>query len=458
MHLRYPPSMTTTAQAWYCTVCGYMHYGPEPPSECPICGVGPELFEPREVEAPAAGTSDVADDVSIAIIGAGIAGISAAEGARRQAPRARIRLFESEPDLPYQRINLSRYLSGEVSRENLLIQRATWFEEHRIDFRRGAAVVRIEPDRGRVLLADGTSEPFDRLVLATGAEVFVPPVPGLDGPGIIRMRTLADHDRALEAARRGVRCLCVGGGILGLEAAAGLARQGAKVTVVEASPWLMPRQLDRAAAGLLAAQLAALGIDLMTGAKIESVEETAGGHAMTVSGRRLEADTIVVATGIRPRVDLARAAGINVKRGIVVDDRLRTSHPSIYAAGDVAEHAGQLYGLWQPSAFQGAIAGTNAAGGAADFAGLPLSNTLKVVGVDLFSIGRTEAGEGAVEFVVEDGPRYQRFLFENGFLAGAILFGDVSLGMGVKKAIEEKRNYTSVLGSVRGEEVPGLFR
>jgi len=427
-----------------CSNCNHVHVGAKPPAECPVCGAGSDRFEPL---GEVVGQPNAARAVKAVVVGAGIAGLSAAESLRALSPEAEITLLSRETELPYFRLNLTRYLAGEVGERELPIHPAAWYEEKRIRLLLGAEVSAIALNGQTVILREGAKEPFEKLILAAGASPFVPPIAGADREGVTALRTRADAERILDAAKRGARCLCLGGGTLGLETAGALARRGADVTVLEELAWLMPRQLNQRAAAILADHVARLGVKLRTRT---TTSEILGDKQ--VRGVRLEdktllaAELVVITTGVRSNSYLARLAGLDVRQGVVVDNFLTTSHPNVLAAGDMAEHGGIVYGTWGASQFQGSIAGMNAAGGRVEFGGIPRSNTLKVLDLDLFSIGQVEPEDASVlEVQQETDGKYFRFLFRDNQLRGAILLGDARLTAAVKRAVETKADFSAVL-------------
>lgn len=451
------------SKAWECPICGYVHYGPEPPQECPICGASGSLFTElpaaaaEPVETPAAQTAN-----KIVIVGAGIAGVSAAEAARKAAPAAEIWLLSNEADLPYYRLNLTRYLMGEVRPEQLVLHPESWYASSRIHFMRGVELTGIDLPGKVVSLDDGTRVPFDRLVLTTGARPFVPPVPGASLPGVYTLRTRRDADAILAAVRGeclGKEVICIGGGLLGLETAGALAHQGVHVTVLENQAWLMPRQLNRPAAQVFQAYVEKLGIKVLKDAKVQAiVGERCVETVKLEDGNSLPAGLVIFSAGVRANTALAAQAGLLVRQGMIVDDALRTSHPDVFAAGDAAEHGGTLYGTWAPAQAQGAAAGQSAAGLPAVFQALPRAHTLKVLGIDLFSIGRitTTDADTVLEDTGEDG--YTGFVFQANILVGAILLGDASASVVVKKAVENRLDGSALLAKrPAAREIPALL-
>ncbi|NQT88591.1 FAD-dependent oxidoreductase [bacterium] len=438
------PAAPATRQ-WRCLNCNYVHAGPEPPAECPVCGAPADRFEPVAVESREAATAG--RDTHVVVLGAGIAGISAVESLRQAAPEAEITLVSKEVDLPYYRLNLTRLLAGEIDETALPIHPTSWYEENRVRLVLGDEARSLQLDDLAVDLRSGKTLSFERIILTVGAHPFVPPFPGAQREGVSSLRTIADARRILASPLDGMRCVCIGGGLLGLEAAGALARRGADVTLLEGHEWLMPRQLNRRAGEILGSHIGGIGIHLRTQARTDSIvgDERVAGVQLT-DGATVPADLVLIATGVRPNSHLARRTGLDVNKGVVVDNHLSGSHPCVLAAGDVAEHRGALYGSWAAAQYQGSIAGLNAAGVGTEFGGLPRSNTLKVLGLDLLSIGQFEPEDGSYDVLEqEEGGTYFRFVFHDGRMAGAILLGDTSLSSPLKKAIEGGEDFSGLL-------------
>lgn len=433
--------------SWKCLVCNHIHQGDSPPDTCPVCGAGSKKFEPlsqSEESAKQAGAKQ-----RIVIVGAGIAGVSSAEAVRNESSSADIVLISKEKDLPYYRLNLTRLMAGEINENALPIHPGSWYEENRIDLVRGAEVTQVNPGEKTIQLRDGKTLGYDKLILTAGAHPFIPPVPGAQKNGVTILRTEDQARNIMKSAPRCSAAAVIGGGILGLEAAAGLlkAAPGLQVTVIEGFDYLMPRQLNKKASERLMKHVESLGIKLETGTTVKEIEgdERAAGLVLG-NEKTLEADLLIFAAGVRPNSYLARTSGLNVNHGVIVNDYMETSMDGIYAAGDIAEHRGVLYGLWNAAMYQGAIAGMNAAGKKTGFGGIPRSNTIKVLGVDLFSIGAIEPCDGSCTvFEKEDDDVYIQLIFRDGRMEGAILFGDTTASAVVKKAIEEKHDFSRQL-------------
>jgi nitrite reductase (NADH) large subunit len=438
------PKKVAAPGKWRCKICGYIHEGPEPPEICPVCGAGRDQFEPEGETAGIVAGSGAG--LKMLVAGAGIAGISAVKALREAAPDASITLVSQE-GLPYYRLNLTRFLAGEVRDDDLPIHPRTWYAEKRIKLKSGVSVTGIRPADRAVDLSNGSTVSYDKLILTVGAHPFIPPFKGAYLDGSLALRTVDDAKKILERAQQGSRCVCIGGGILGLETAGALVNHGVQVTLLEGFGSLMPRQLNRRAGELLGEFTKSRGIDLLLEAR---TAEIVGPERVTAvrleDGILIPADLVVITTGVRPNSFLARQAGLEVNQGIVVDNHLRSSNADVFAAGDVAEHRGICYGIWSAAQYMGKIAGLNAAGAAAEFGGIPMSNTLKVLGYDMFSIGRVEPVDGAGRSIEEemDGT-YCRFLFRDGKLIGAVLLGDISASGAVRKAVEGGESFSALL-------------
>ncbi len=429
---------------WRCLNCNYFHEGAEPPEFCPVCGAEKDKFEAVEVERSVSAT---ATTINAVIIGGGVAGVSAAESIRKASADSRITLLCTESELPYYRLNLTRYLAGEITRDSLPLHPESWFSENGIELQRGVSVEKISTSEKAVFLVGGRSMPYDKLILATGSHPYVPPLDGVSLGNVFTLRTSQDADKILQMALDGAKIVGIGGGILGLETAAALAARGADVTILESHGWLMPRQLNRRGAEVLERHMAKIGIRLLKEAKTKAIVGTESVSAVELQdGRSVPADLVVLATGVRPNTSLARKAGMEVDKGIIVDNHLRTSQPDIFAAGDAAEHNGQVYGSWAASQFQGGIAGLNALGIATQFGGLPRANTVKALGLDLTSIGKFTPDDGSyVVMEEEEDVSYIEFVFCDSKMVGAILIGHAELAVKAKNAVESGRDFSAIL-------------
>ena len=431
------PVSDPVGSSWQCSICDHIAPGKIPPDTCPVCSATKGLFHPY-LAAPAPAPQAAQDVRRIVILGAGIAGLTAAEEARRQAPAVEITLISRELSLPYYRLNLTRFLAGEVTEGDLIIHHQDWFASQKIDFLAGEAT-EIDRKQRCVTLGNGMRLGYDRLILANGAHPFIPPIPGSTRDGVMVLRNLGHAREIISRLRPGARVTCLGGGLLGLECAGALLRRGAEVTVLEGFDWLLPRQLPPAAAALLSAHLQKLQMTIECGVKVkEFTGDEAVRGVLLEDGREFAADLVILAAGVRPNSHLARQCGLKARQGVLVDDRLLTSDPYILAAGDVTEHQGRVYGIWPASYAQGLVAGANAAGSAAEFPGLPMTNRIKVLDVDLFSIGEFQAGDASLRLLeVSSDGNYRGLACRDGQAVGGVLYGDMSLVEPVREGVEQ---------------------
>ena len=384
----------------------------------------------------------------LVVIGNGMAGVRAVEELLKIAPDLYdITIFGAEPHPNYNRILLSPVLAGEQTVEQIVLNPLAWYAEHGITLHRGKAVTAIDRVKRRVVAADGTEAAYDRLLIATGSLPFILPVAGKDLPGVVAYRDIADTQAMIDAAARYRHAVVIGGGLLGLEAANGLKQRGMNVTVVHLMPWLMERQLDEVAGGLLQQSLHARGIRFEMGVQTEALIPDRDGRVMAVrfkDGREIPADLVVMAAGIRPNTQLAESAGLLCQRGIVVSDTLQTvTDPRIYAVGECAAHRGVAYGLVAPLFEQGKVCATHLAQfGIGRYTGSQVSTKLKVTGIDLFSAGDFQGGEGRESIVLSDphGGVYKKLVLQGDRLVGACLYGDTVDGSWYFKLIREGRS------------------
>src|SRR3954454_12999441 len=378
----------------------------------------------------------------VLIVGGGIAGQAVCEALRARDADLPITLLCGEPRLPYDRVVLSHLLSGEAAEEDLQLRPAEWYRDRRVDIRVAARAQTLDPERGVCELQDGTALAFARAVLCTGSDPLVPPIPGAGLRRVHVFRGPEDCAAIAVAARRSKRAAVIGGGLLGLEAARGVAEHGCHTTVVHLMDRLMERQLDGGAAARLAPVMESLGVEvLLERQTTELLADPSGGvrGVRFADGTELEADLVVISIGIRAQADLAREAGLAVERGIVVDDRMVTSSERVLAVGECAQHRGIVHGIVAPIHEQAAVAAATLAGERAAYEGSVPSAKLKVMGIDLVSVG---AAEGSREVVCAGDGTYRKLVVDGeGRAAGAVLLGDV-------------RGHELLLEAVRaGEEV-----
>ena len=343
-----------------------------------------------------------------------------------------VTIFNAEPRVNYDRIMLSPVLSGEKTYADIIIHGEGWYEEHGITLHKGEKVVAIDRAERKVTSDKGTVVPYDKLVIATGSAPFIIPVPGHTLPGVLAYRDLDDTEGMIAAAENGGHAVVIGGGLLGLEAAAGLKIRGMEVTVLHLMPSLMERQLDEAAGYLLQKELEGRGITVKCRANTKAILGTDKVEGVELEdGTVLPADLVVMAVGIRPNAAVAKEAGLAVNRGIVTDATMKTSDPDIYSVGECTEVGGMVYGLVAPLYDMAKIAAHALAG--AETAGFRHQETptkLKVTGVSLYSVGEFGEGEGREDIVLRDAARgsYKRVILQDNRIIGAVLYGDVTDG------------------------------
>jgi nitrite reductase [NAD(P)H] large subunit len=364
----------------------------------------------------------------LVIVGNGMAAARLVEDVTARAPgRYAIAVIGEEPSLAYNRVLLSSLLAGDIAEAEIALKSRGWWQAKGVTLIYGRRAVGIDAQAREVRLAEDMSLPFSKLVLATGSEPIRLPLPGAALPGVFTFRDVGDVGAIMAKAGPEKRAVVIGGGLLGLEAAYGLAKAGASVTVVHLMDRLMERQLDARGASMLKSALEALNIEVLLGAESAAIEgeERVAGLRLT-GGRLIPADLVVMAVGIRPRAELARKAGLDVARGILVDDGMQTSVPDIYALGECAEHRGTCYGLVEPAYEQARVLARRLAGDNAAYTGSLLATNLKVSGVNVFSAGDFLGAPGTEPIVLADPEHgiYRKLILKDGRLAGAVLLGD----------------------------------
>jgi nitrite reductase (NADH) large subunit len=383
------------------------------------------------------------------VVGAGMASVRLCEELMIHAPdRFETTVVGAEPQPGYNRVLLSALLAGEIGEAEIALRGADWYRECGIRLLTGRRVDRLDLSARVAVLADGSLVAFDRVVFATGSSAERPMTPGMMLAGVTTFRDLADLERLKQAAKNGLRVAVIGGGLLGIEAACGLSAHGAGVTLVHAKNWLMDRQLDRRSAAFVERAIAGKGVRVLLDAQTSAVVGTDRAEALAFeSGVSLPVDLVVVAVGVWPNIGLARAAGIPVGRGILIDDGLTTVVPFVHAIGECAEHRGALYGLVAPAYDQARILARRWAGDeTARYEGTALSTNLKVSGVPVFSAGDFLGEAGTDDIVLEDrGAAVRKKLVMKGDrLVGAVLVGEADDALWYRDLIREGRNVAAI--------------
>ena len=370
----------------------------------------------------------------LVMVGNGMAGMRTIEELLTRAPDLYdITVFGAEPHPNYNRILLSSVLAGEKEIDEIVINPRAWYDEHKIRLVTGEMITGLDPVGQTVTSATGQVTPYDKLILATGSKPLVPPIPGLELPGVCTFRDIADVETMISASETHRRAVVIGGGLLGLEAAWGLKRRGMAVALVHLMPTLMERQLDRTAGELLQRDLDQRGIAFFTNGQTEEIYGSNRVEGVRLAdGREIPADLVVMAIGIRPDTGLAKQAGLDANRGIVVGDDMRTTDQHIYAVGECAEHRGQCFGLVAPLWDMAKVCADRLAGIETKLFEAPaLSTRLKITGIDVFSAGvLAAADESEDEVTYSDAAAgiYKKLVIRDDKLVGAVLYGDVADG------------------------------
>jgi nitrite reductase (NADH) large subunit len=370
----------------------------------------------------------------LVVVGNGMAGARAVEELlTRAADHYDITVIGAEPHPNYSRILLSSVLAGEKNFDDTVLNPRNWYEARGIRLISGTRVTAIDRSTQQAVLADGSAVPYDKLLLATGSRPVAPPIPGVGFANVRAFRDIADVEAMVGAAKGGGRAVVIGGGLLGLEAAWGLKRRGMAVTLVHLMPTLMERQLDAAAGALLLHDLEARGIDFVMGAQTEEIAGTERAEAVVLAdGGRLPADLVVLAIGVRPNIDLAKAAKLDANRGVLVGDDMATSDPLIYAVGECIEHNGQVFGLLAPIWEQARVCAARLAGDSrAIYVPPPVFTSLKITGIDVFSAGALAAADDSEEEITlhdANGGLYKKVILRGDRVIGSVLYGDAADG------------------------------
>jgi nitrite reductase (NADH) large subunit len=391
----------------------------------------------------------------LVLIGNGMAGVRTVEELLKIKPdHYDITIFGAEPHPNYNRILLSPVLAGEMQIKDIILNELDWYAANNIKLHTGKEVVRIDRVKRKVIAADGTEEPYDRVLIATGSTPFMLSIPGNDLPGVIGYRDIKDTDEMIATAAQHKHAVVIGGGLLGLEAANGLKLRGMDVTVVHLGPWLLERQLDEVAGQMLQKSLEDKGLKFLLSTQTEALIQGESGRVAAVrfkGGMQIPADLVVMAAGIRPNYALAEASGIYCNRGVVVNDTMQTYDPKIYAVGECVSHRGIAYGLVAPLFEQAKVAANHLAGyGIGRYTGSVTSTKLKVTGIDLFSAGNFMGGEGTEEIVLNDpyGGVYKKLVLKENKLVGGVMYGDTADGPWYFQLLKDKRDIHDIRDSL----------
>lgn len=389
--------------------------------------------------------------MKLVMIGNGMAGVRTLEELRKIAPDVyEITVFGAEAYANYNRILLSPVLAGEQTIKDIMLNDVDWYAENDITLHLGKKIVEIDRIKRLVIADDGTIAPYDRLLMATGSNPFMLPIPGKDLDGVISYRDIQDTNAMIEAAKVHKQAIVIGGGLLGLEAANGLKLRGMDVTVVHLPATLMERQLDEAAGKMLQKSLEDRGLNFLLGKNSQEIISDANGRVQALrftDGTEVPAQLIVMAVGIRPNTTLAESAGLYCNRGIVVNDTMQTYDPRIYAVGECVNHRGTAYGLVAPLFEMAKVCANHLANyGIGRYQGSVTSTKLKVTGIDLFSAGEFLGGEGTEEILLSDpiGGVYKKLVLKDDKLIGACLYGDTVDGSWYFNLLREGKDISEI--------------
>jgi nitrite reductase (NADH) large subunit len=386
------------------------------------------------------------------IIGNGVAGSTAAENIRKLDKTGSITIV-TEEGLPfYYRIRLNEFIAGDITEQALIAKKDRWYQENHIDLKLKTRIKGAKQQEKVLLAEPNQSFPYDSLLMATGSHSFIPPIKGSDQRAVFALRTIRDAREISTYAHKIEDVVIIGGGLLGLEAGNALRKLGKKVIVVESFPRLLPRQLDAEGARRLQDIMEGMGFAFRLGAKTQEIKGDGEVNGVLLEGGEvLPARMVIISAGVRPNLELAQPLGLATDKGVKVDECLRTNQPDIYAAGDVVEFRGIPYGIWPAAMDQGKIAGTNMAGGEMTYAGTTMSNTLKVVGVDLAAAGDIDAEQKYESRVVATDRVYKKIVLKDNQMIGCIMLGDTKGFDKITKAMSQKRDVSQLKDQILAE-------
>lgn len=389
------------------------------------------------------------------LLGNGVAGARAAVKIKETDPNSEIHIFTEEAHPFYYRVRFPELVAGEVTIKDISIHTNDWYKNKGISLHLEEPIIEVRRETREALSKKGGTYPYDLLLMATGSNAFVPPIKGVEKKGVFTLRTMKNAIDMKAFSEKVSQIILIGGGLVGLETGGALLRRGAKVAVIEHNPRILPRQTDTEGAQILQAKMEEMGFSFFLNADSDEIfgKENVEGLRLK-DGRMVQGQMVIISAGVRPNIQLAKGMGLEIKNGILVNDRLETRMEGVYAAGDVAEHRGRVYGIWPAAQRQGEIAGVNMAGGNLPYEGTIVSNTLKVAGVDLTASGDIDA-EGKLESIVKRDPEsstYRKVVFKENNIVGCMLLGNVKGNVEILNAIEKKIDLKDLKGSILGEE------
>jgi nitrite reductase (NADH) large subunit len=381
------------------------------------------------------------------IAGDGVAGARGAIKIKETDPHGEIHIFTNEAYPFYYRVRFPEMVAGEIKISDLIIHSSDFYQNKGMTLHLEEGITGGSPAKKEVTSEKGKTYTYDTLLIATGGFAFVPPIKGVEKKGVFTLRSMRDAITLKEYSDKVKRAILVGGGLVGLETAGALLRRGIKVDVIETNPRILPRQTDPEGSKILQAKMEQMGFSFHLNGQSEEMLGTEKVEGLRLKdGRIIEGEMVILSAGVRPNIGPAKSLGVEIKSGVLVDDHLKTSLEGIYAAGDVAEHRGRVYGVWPAAQRQGETAGINMAGGNAVYHGTVVSNTLKIVGIDLTAAGEIDP-EGKLECIVKSDREkctYCKVAFREDQIVGCVLLGDVTGAKEILGAIEKKISWIEI--------------
>ncbi|WP_242971872.1 FAD-dependent oxidoreductase [Haloimpatiens massiliensis] len=441
---------------WECTICGYIYEGTKPPEYCPICGVGPELFEEVKkssndsVEKGITFSSDL--DYNILIIGNGIAGISAAKSIRQRNKNCKVTIISDEKYITYYRPQLTGLIGNSIENDKLYLYDEQWYKDNNINLKLNTKVNSINTESHSLTLESGEDLTYDKLILANGSSSFIPPIPGNDKKGTFTLRNLKDLMDIKNYIKMNSckKVSIIGGGLLGLEAAESFQKQGLKVNILERSPRLLTRQLDDKGSKLFEYIVESSGINVLKNANAEEVLGDTNVTGLKLSsGKILDTDLVLFSVGITPNINLFKNTTLEMNRGVVVNDQMKTNIKDMYACGDIAELNGLVFGTWTSAEQMGTTAGANCLGDNLIFKNFVSSTMLQALNTTVFSCGNVTEDETVSTVVLNNSISkiYKKLFFKDEKIVGCILIGDSSKSINIINYIKEERKINDIINN-----------
>lgn len=441
---------------WECTICGYIFEGTQPPEYCPICGVGPELFQEVKKsshtsnEKDAKFTSNSKDN--IVIIGNGIAGISSAKSIRQRNTNCEITIISAENYITYYRPQLTGLIGASVDENKIYIYNEQWYKDNNIQLKLNTKVNSVNIASHSLILNSGEELIYDKLILANGSNSFIPPIPGNNKKGAFTLRSLKDlmDIKNYIKVNSCTKVSIIGGGLLGLEAAESFQEQGLKVTILERSPRLLTRQLDDKGSKLFEDIVENSGIKVLKNANAEEVLGDTKVTGLKLSnGEILDTDLVLFSVGITPNINLFKNTTLEMNRGVIVNEQMETNIKDVYACGDIAELNGLVFGTWTAAEQMGSTAGANCLGDNLIFKNFVSSTILQAFNTTVFSCGNVNDDETNSTVVLNNPVKkiYKKLFFRDEKIVGCILIGDSSKSINIINYIKEERKINDIINT-----------